>query len=122
MSKIKLISMREYIKRKMEIFKRITGKQLSDLIVAQKDEESSLPDSPEPRKDEDLYDDDEEDKKSVTDGRSYLVLDLRDPERFTACHVYVSHSHTYKPPPPMTHTHNTTQVRRSELSCANDSF
>ena len=85
MSKIKLISMREYIKRKMEIFKRITAKQLAELIETQKEEDSLL-ESPEPRKDDEY--DDEEDKRSVTNGRTYLVLDLRDSERYTACHVY----------------------------------
>ena len=78
--------MREYIKRKMEIFKRITAKQLAELIETRKDEDSLL-DSPEPRKDEDDMYDDDDDKKSIANGRTYLVLDLRDPERYTACHV-----------------------------------
>ncbi len=88
MSKMKLISMREYIKRKMEIFKRITAKQLAELL-----EDNNLLDSPDARENEgkddgDGYYSDEEDKKSVSNGRTYLVLDLRDRERFTACHIY----------------------------------
>lgn len=78
-SKVKPISTREYIKRKSEIFKRISGRQLHEIL-----EETSIADDSIP---EETSRSDYTSSYNPSENKGYLIVDLRSPEQFEACHI-----------------------------------
>lgn len=69
MSKVTVVSMREYINRKSEIFRRIRPSQLAEILSEGEDDKKR-------------GDDEKESEKE-----RYVLLDVRSEEHFGACHI-----------------------------------
>jgi len=86
MSKVKVVSMREYIKRKSEIFRRISPSKLND-VLTEGDAEPAASGATDEGKKASKHDDDTDDEEMKEKEKNYVIIDLRPTENFEACHI-----------------------------------